>query len=705
MEDMDSAMLSLDEALAMLQGGAVPPEEDDQDEDEADKAEEAAFRTILAHHGFAMRGDTLTPTGSGLQYVGGATKADEALQAAQDAIKHTTGVLGAPAKIVGAVGNAQKGSAAAAAALEAASSARIVGPAAAAAARVAAPIAQGIAAGTRAAAPVLQGLATAAEFAAPAMRVLGPVGLAVSAGMYGYNVIKGVQSGHQLKQYDRDIQDTKATDENLRQVAMYLARDPDSSMERLDRQRLLIWMQQHDMDTSPVHQPDQPKSHGKSVPEALKAAFTGDIGIREREFLEAKQRADAGVPKLLLKMQRNHKLKRVNALTTDRITQLFPGITVYADPHRGAMKDSSAYMARFDPPAQLGSGMDSGMDSGIGGGMANDGASATVGVGKALTGEEVTSLTHIPGIKTYRYPDLKQVADWKTLMGSAGAALILFLTDSPTNGHWICAFDGPDGAHFFDPIGIALDGERFHISEEMRDKLDQNEPQLRRIMRTSGKPILVSKHEFQDDSPGINTCGRWVALRLQHKDQTDKDFAAWVRAQIKESGKSSDEWIAAATRQEVGGSLSGSGTGAGAGFMDGLASMIPGYRSPMDAVRQAEGGPSPYGNKLQTGIAIANPFLKTLGGVSNPVAATALAASKVLEAVSEYDKIKQKQKTGGAMGLGLDVDPEPEEGAEPEFKPLSPQAYIAQAAQASRAQQHSAFMGELYKDREHEAWY
>ncbi len=90
----------------------------------------------------------------------------------------------------------------------------------------------------------------------------------------------------------------------------------------------------------------------------------------------------------------------------------------------------------------------------------------------------------------------------------------------------------------------------------------------------------------------------------------------------------------------------------GGGFMDGLASMIPGYRSPMDAVRQAEGGPSPYGDsKLQTGIAIVNPFLKTFGGVGNPVAATALATSKVLDAVSDYDKIKNAQKTGGGLAV------------------------------------------------------
>ena len=165
------------------------------------------------------------------------------------------------------------------------------------------------------------------------------------------------------------------------------------------------------------------------------------------------------------------------------------------------------------------------------------------GIDKALSGTEVARLSG--GARIIRYPDLADVGSWNDLVGDKGAA-VLFCTDSPSNGHWIAAFNGADGAHVFDPLGVALDAERSYISAQQRGQLNETQPQFSRLL--SGQPCQVSRYDFQADKPGVNTCGRWSALRLQNKDKTDSQFKQMVLEGVKSSGAPSpDAWVVTQT--------------------------------------------------------------------------------------------------------------------------------------------------------------
>jgi hypothetical protein len=170
------------------------------------------------------------------------------------------------------------------------------------------------------------------------------------------------------------------------------------------------------------------------------------------------------------------------------------------------------------------------------------------GVDRALSGDEIVNALGGHGsVRIIRYPDLAHIASWDELTDNGHqAAVILFLTDGPKSGHWICAFKGgPDGTpHFFDPLGIALDRERMRLPKEQNAELGQTEPLLTRLIRTSKTPVSTSRVDFQEDAPGVNTCGRWCIKRILESDMTNAEFSAMVKQKVKESGLLSDAWIA-----------------------------------------------------------------------------------------------------------------------------------------------------------------
>jgi hypothetical protein len=166
---------------------------------------------------------------------------------------------------------------------------------------------------------------------------------------------------------------------------------------------------------------------------------------------------------------------------------------------------------------------------------------------QALTGDQV-QVAAGGGIKILRYPDLAEFSTWDELVDTPQrAAAVLFLVDSPTSGHWMAAFDGPDGPYVFDPIGLALDAERSRVGGSLKSQLGEDTAQFKRLLDTASGPPHVNRVDFQKDTPGVNTCGRWVGLRIQNRHMTNPQFAAFVKAQAR-GYPSLDAWVTKAVQ-------------------------------------------------------------------------------------------------------------------------------------------------------------
>ena len=187
---------------------------------------------------------------------------------------------------------------------------------------------------------------------------------------------------------------------------------------------------------------------------------------------------------------------------------------------------------------------------------------STSSVAYCLSDTDVKRIAGRTGLLITKYPDLADFENWNEFMSNrAKAAAVLFLVQSESSGHWMAAFNGPDNtAHVWDPLGLPLDKQREVISSEKRSELGEKKAEFARLLATatsSGMTASVNHTEFQEFGPSINTCGRWVGMRILHRNKTDAEFKQLVESSVRASGcKTPDEWIVVATNPKVaGGSL------------------------------------------------------------------------------------------------------------------------------------------------------
>jgi hypothetical protein len=135
------------------------------------------------------------------------------------------------------------------------------------------------------------------------------------------------------------------------------------------------------------------------------------------------------------------------------------------------------------------------------------------------------------------------------MLGPAGAAAVLFLTESATSGHWLAAFNGPDNtAHIFDPLGIGLDKQKDELGAEKASELGQDRAEFSRLLKTTSRRPVVNHEDFQAFNPQVQTCGRWVGLRIAARKLKDPQFKAMVEKGTKATGAgSADEWVTKVT--------------------------------------------------------------------------------------------------------------------------------------------------------------
>ena len=122
------------------------------------------------------------------------------------------------------------------------------------------------------------------------------------------------------------------------------------------------------------------------------------------------------------------------------------------------------------------------------------------------------------------YSDLQKYDTLDEALGPHQAAFLLY-ESQPDYGHWTCIFRNDDYVEFFDPYGIFPDNELEWIPDNFRKVSGQMYPQLSALLYKSPYDLEYNEHKFQKKGAGVNTCGRWSALRLVFRYLSLKDFA------------------------------------------------------------------------------------------------------------------------------------------------------------------------------------
>ncbi len=109
------------------------------------------------------------------------------------------------------------------------------------------------------------------------------------------------------------------------------------------------------------------------------------------------------------------------------------------------------------------------------------------------------------------------------LLGPYKKCVILYM-NSVNYGHWTCVYEYNNKIIFFDSYGNKPDTQGKFTTNFINKEFNQNFPHLVKMMYNSGLPVEYNEYQLQRFKQGINTCGRWVCVRLLYPNYSVEEF-------------------------------------------------------------------------------------------------------------------------------------------------------------------------------------
>lgn len=142
---------------------------------------------------------------------------------------------------------------------------------------------------------------------------------------------------------------------------------------------------------------------------------------------------------------------------------------------------------------------------------------------KSLSGGELLKLVNRKA-NLMTYPQLTKYDDIDKAMGKYKALILLYETKQ-NYGHWTCVFKRNNNTiEHFDSYGMKPDDELAFIPEYFRIVSNQELPHLTALLYKSGYNVEYNDKKLQIQKKDVNTCGRWVAMRIIFRNMNIDDF-------------------------------------------------------------------------------------------------------------------------------------------------------------------------------------
>jgi hypothetical protein len=126
-----------------------------------------------------------------------------------------------------------------------------------------------------------------------------------------------------------------------------------------------------------------------------------------------------------------------------------------------------------------------------------------------------------------------------------GVCVVLFETERPNanghTGHWCCFFQvDAETWEWFDPYGVRPGSERDFLPEHVQQELKEDQPLIETLIANSAPntKMIYNQARLQQLKKGIDTCGRWVCVRVLKRHVP---LAKFQESFMK--GKLSGDWI------------------------------------------------------------------------------------------------------------------------------------------------------------------
>ena len=150
-------------------------------------------------------------------------------------------------------------------------------------------------------------------------------------------------------------------------------------------------------------------------------------------------------------------------------------------------------------------------------------------------------------IRILTYPDLNKVNNINQIFDKKGRCILLFLTHSPTEGHWCCLLRKKKGIEFFDPYGDPPEAQKKSADPKLLAQLGSFHDRLMELFKKSGMPVYYNTYPFQKERGDVNTCGRHCVVRCLYAPYSLEKY----KAIIDKSGLSPDDFVVGLTYDKL----------------------------------------------------------------------------------------------------------------------------------------------------------
>jgi hypothetical protein len=132
--------------------------------------------------------------------------------------------------------------------------------------------------------------------------------------------------------------------------------------------------------------------------------------------------------------------------------------------------------------------------------------------------------------KILKYSELANYATIDELLPKPRDFRIILIEDSYNKGHWVCILKYDKTVEYFNPYGIRPDAQKNMLGKVRNRLLGQDEDYLSKLMKASkGYKLIYNKARLQKLKEGINTCGRWIILRIITMKDMMMDLKAFIK--------------------------------------------------------------------------------------------------------------------------------------------------------------------------------
>ena len=148
--------------------------------------------------------------------------------------------------------------------------------------------------------------------------------------------------------------------------------------------------------------------------------------------------------------------------------------------------------------------------------------------------------------KVIVFGDFKKYNSIDELLPNSKDYAIVLIETSKNVGHWCCITKDNNVITWFDSYGYKYGAELKFVDADKRKLLNEDKNYLANLLKQSKYKIQYNKIHYQNDSPDVKDCGRYVILYIilfKEKGFNLKQFQNFMKEQTKRLKLTSDQLV------------------------------------------------------------------------------------------------------------------------------------------------------------------